>query len=244
MAPADGGGAAVPRGVRAYAIGDIHGRIDLLERLLALIERDARGFSGAGRLIFLGDYVDRGPDSAAVIERLAHGPLPALEPLFLKGNHEDMLCRFLESPDIGPGWFINGGLATMKSYARLAGDPWQTGGGPAAVGRRFAGQLPPGHRAFFDGLRHFHRLGDYLFVHAGIRPNVAIEQQSPYDLMWIREEFLDHQASFGPVVVHGHTIRGAPEVKFNRIGIDTGAWLSGELTCLVLEGSERRFLST
>lgn len=237
--------ARVPEGRSVYAVGDIHGRLDLLDELHGLIQEDAEAAAAQERvLIYLGDYVDRGPDSAGVIERLVQEPLPGFKLVHLKGNHEDFMLQFLERPEVGPHWLYNGGDATLASYGVVPEGPYA---GPAAfdaLRERFEAVLPEAHRDFLAGLSLSHREGDYLFVHAGIRPGVALERQTPYDMMWIRDEFLEFDGALGPVVVHGHTPAPAVQERPHRIGIDTAAFATGCLTCLVLEGAERALLQT
>ncbi len=241
--------ASAPDGVRLYAIGDIHGRLDLLEALLSLIERDQEGRADLPvNLIFLGDYVDRGPDSNGVVERLICGFSPQYAPVFLKGNHEDLLLSFLNDPNTGRHWLHNGGDATLLSYG-IEPETVQLAacGGPeglAEVAQQFRAALPEAHLHFYEGLRLSCRIGDYFFAHAGVRPKVPLDQQSEHDLLWIRKEFLDSKEDFGAVVVHGHTPTRAPEDIRNRIGLDTFAVRSGKLTAARLEGSQRWFLST
>ncbi|WP_119165236.1 metallophosphoesterase family protein [Algihabitans albus] len=236
--------AAVPDGTRVYAIGDIHGQIDQLRDLQSQIVADAAsGAPGRRLLVYLGDYVDRGQDSAAVVEHLIAGPPEGFEAVTLKGNHEALLLDFLIAPDAGATWLVNGGKATLASYGIDAeqDDPddeeWLHG-----LHRRFVAALPQRHRTFFQGLAISHGEGDYFFAHAGIRPGVALEAQSAEDLIWIRYPFLQSKVDFGKIVVHGHTPDRSPVERDNRIGIDTGAVYGGRLTALVLEGAERRFL--
>lgn len=239
--------AALPHGLRIYAVGDIHGRLDLLDRLLDDIAADADDALGTMHyLVFLGDYVDRGPDAAGVIGRLAEGPPPGFGAVHLKGNHEAAMIRFLTDLRAGPSWLRFGGDATLHSYGLPAPDPADPlfAAHLQRVQERLCDVLPPRHRAFLAGLRTSLSIGGYLFVHAGIRPGVPVDAQQEDDLLWIREDFLDSAADHGPVVVHGHTITTSPDVRSNRIGIDTGAYATNRLTCLVLEGTERRFLST
>jgi serine/threonine protein phosphatase 1 len=232
-------------GTRVYAIGDIHGRLDLLVALETMIVEDLdRQRPKRSVVIYLGDYVDRGPDSRGVIDHLLDRPLAVDERVHLLGNHEDAMRRFLDDLWIGESWMGFGGRETLASYgvapdARLSRDAWLREA-QAALNRG----LPKRHLVFLDGLRLWHRQDGYLFVHAGIRPRVAFERQQRDDLIWIRNEFLDSDANHGCVVVHGHSIRREPEIRENRIGIDTGACFTGRLTALVLEGSERRFLAT
>ena len=233
--------ARVPDGHRVYAVGDIHGRLDLLDELRQRIVEDAAG-AGMRTVVYLGDYVDRGADSRGVVARLASQPLAGFANVHLKGNHEDFMLRFLARPEVGPDWLYNGGDATLASYEVPAPGPWA--GAPAleATCEALLAALPESHLAFLNGLALSHVAGDYLFVHAGVRPGVALEAQRPHDLMWIRREFLEHEGDFGKVVVHGHTPAQAVDVRPNRIGIDTGAVYGGRLTAVVLEGSGRRFL--
>jgi len=194
-------------------------------------------------LAYLGDYVDRGHDSRGVIDLLLEDPPDGFERVFLKGNHEDMLLHFLAEPADGPLWLINGGRETLMSYG-VRQAPGVGGIAFDTLRDDFARALPPEHRDFLLRLVLTHREGDYLFVHAGIRPGVAVEAQDENDLIWIREDFLLSDRPHDQVVVHGHTPTMAPEQRANRIGIDTGAYATGRLTCLALEGTERRFLVT
>lgn len=235
---------ALPDGLRVYAVGDIHGRLDLLEALHDEIRADAAR-SGAGRrlIVYLGDYVDRGPASRQVIDTLIAQPLEGFEAVHLMGNHEFFLQRFLSDPEVGDVWLMNGGETTLQSYGI---EPWDD---PPQGDERLdwlSGQLglalPAAHRRFLDGLRLRHEVGDYLFVHAGVRPGVPLDAQEPEDLIWIREPFLRSQEEFGKLVVHGHTPDVAPVQRGNRICVDTGACYGGRLTALVLQGDEQRFL--
>jgi serine/threonine protein phosphatase 1 len=236
---------SVPDGIRVYAIGDIHGRRDLLDSLLRRIEKDAASRRPVDReiIIFIGDYIDRGPQSREVIDRLLE-PMPrAMEPVFLLGNHERILLDTLRNAEMLSLWLPNGGQATLRSYGidllNMASRPASS----AAVSW-LEQAIPESHRAFLNGLQLYKEIGDYLFVHAGLRPGVPLADQSNHDLLWIRADFLDHDGDFGRVVVHGHTATFEPDVRANRIGIDTGAVKTGRLTALNLEGRERRFLST
>jgi len=234
----------VPAGSRIYAIGDVHGRADLLERLRTMIVEDAQAHPIARKVVvYLGDYVDRGPDSRGVIDMLAGRTLPGFESVFLKGNHEDSLLQFLTDPGIAPAWMAYGGEATLYSYGVRPPDSRKVEDVLGAQ-KAFGQALSPEHLAFLRALELVHVEGGYAFVHAGFRANVPIEFQDPQDMMWIRDEFLFSEADFGKVAVHGHTITDRPEIRRNRIGIDTGAFATGTLTCLVLEGTERRFLAT
>ena len=234
-----------PAGCRVYAVGDIHGRADLLRRLHGQIRDDAADAPGLRKVVvYVGDYVDRGPDSFGVIDMLIHEPLEGFERHHLKGNHEDMLMAFLETGSGGETWIVNGGRDTMESYDV---DLWDIGfglGNLPGLGEKLQANIPEDHLAFLAGLQLSHREGGYLFVHAGLRPGVALEDQDEYDFLWIRHDFLDADADYGMIVVHGHSINPEPDIRPNRIGIDTGAWRTGHLTALVLEGDSRRFLQT
>ena len=236
----------VPPGTRVYAIGDVHGRIDLLSALEDLIVQDRDGRPPARSvLVYLGDYIDRGFESRAVVDHLL-GPPPAdFDRVCLKGNHEDFLLKFLEDTQVGPVWLVNGGRETLMSYGVVppAGLGFSEEG-LAELQESLRQEVPASHVEFMASLPVTHREGDYFFVHAGVRPGISIEDQEESDLIWIREAFLRSKAAHGAIVVHGHTPVAEPEIRPNRIGIDTGAFASGRLTCLVLEGGSFRFLTT
>lgn len=234
-----------PADTRIYAIGDIHGRFDLLERLLERISTDAANHSaGRNLLICLGDYVDRGAQSREVIACLANGPLPGFETVCLRGNHEAALLEFLENPEFLTNWCGFGGRETLLSYGvaeeLLAPDQTDL----AAVSAAFAQCLPTDHLAFINALPNKAVFGDYVFVHAGLKPGVDISHQNEADLLWIRDEFLQFKGDFGKKVVHGHSPREHPEVHANRINVDTGAYYSNILTCVVLEDAAHRFVTS
>ena len=232
---------------RIYAVGDIHGRADLLVRLHELIQKDAQIYGQAKnkKIIYLGDYIDRGLDSKTVIDILLSQPLEGFQHVFLRGNHEDLLLRCFLDPQAWPQWIGLGGAATALSYgAGLGRSEAEGDDGNERIRQDFLQRIPPEHRRFLEGLQLSCRSGDYLFVHAGVRPHVPLEQQDPQDLMWIREDFLRHKASLGVVVVHGHSISLKPEVLPERIGIDTGAYATNALSCVVLDGPHRGFIST
>ncbi len=236
---------STPRGTRLYAIGDIHGRDDLLAQLSLLIHEDAyRRQAPRNVVVYLGDYVDRGRDSRAVIERLLHAPLPGFESVHLKGNHEDIMLRFLDDIGVAPSWLTYGGRETLESYGIAPPLPHAPPMELLEAQERLRAALPPEHLDFLRRLRLSHEEGDYVFVHAGVRPGVPLAAQRAEDMLWIRDEFLSSEASFGRVVVHGHTIKADPDVRTNRIGVDTGAFASGHLTALVAEGTEWYFLQT
>jgi serine/threonine protein phosphatase 1 len=232
---------SVPGGTRVYAVGDIHGRADLLREIHRLIREDYnRAPVVRPVVVYLGDYIDRGLESRQVVDILLDEPLTGFERVHLRGNHEDFMLRFLDDAAIGPNWMLNGGIATVYSYAGAENDLNDVAG----VQAKLRAALPDRHLEFFRTLSLSYTEGDYLFVHAGIRPNVSLEKQDPLDLMWIREEFLTSSADHPKVIVHGHSINFTPEVRANRIGIDTGAYATGTLTCLMLQGTRRDFLHT
>lgn len=229
--------ASLPAGLRVYAVGDIHGCLDRLTRLHALIAEDAARAPEARRVIvYLGDYVDRGPASRGVVETLLVPPRFGAEAVHLAGNHEAMMLDALLHPADAEAirrWAANGGLDTLASWgidvASLDPEDW-------------APAIPPHHLAFLRTLRRRAAFGGYLFVHAGVRPGVALDAQAPDDLLWIREPFLSSQADFGAVVVHGHTPGREVVVRPNRIGLDTGAVYGGRLSCAVLWADRLRIL--
>lgn len=231
--------AALPPGRRIYAVGDVHGCADRLARLHALIAEDLATRPVAdSTLVHLGDYVDRGPDSAGALALLGAAPAVTRR-IDLMGNHEQLLLdalaaaasdAFAEAVEL---WLVNGGAATLASWD-MPRDAL-----PAAWERR----IPPAQLARIRSLAVSHRDGGYLFVHAGIRPGVPLDGQSRHDMLWIREPFLSHRGPFAAVVVHGHTPVRAPTVRANRIGIDTGAVFGGALTGLVLEENRLGFLA-
>lgn len=233
----------VPRDLRVYAVGDIHGCLAELDRLLGQIEGDCADTGKDVHLVFLGDLIDRGPDSKCVVERLLRGPLPGNRRSFIMGNHEEAMLE-VWGGNLGSlaGWLTYGGVQTLESYGISRSEIFQLG---TDLPRRMHEAIPESHINFIESFEDQVRIGDYLFVHAGIRPGVPLAEQDTFDLRWIRDEFLyDEEADHGLMVVHGHTISAEPEMRANRIGIDTGCFASGRLTALVLEGSERRFLST
>ena len=237
---------AVPIGHRVYAVGDIHGRADLLHRLQSLIADDAAQAPANMRktIVYLGDYVDRGLESRGVIDQLLAPPPPGLEAVYLKGNHEEMMLRFLVDVSVGPFWMAIGGDATVYSYGVGMPKGLSQEDRLAHIWHELHQRMPATHMSFLSGLRLTHAAGDYLFVHAGVRPGIALSEQRAEDLLWIREQFLAAEAGWEKVIVHGHSATHRPESLPHRIGVDTGAYATNVLTCLVLEGSDRRFLST
>jgi len=236
----------LPEGQLLYAVGDIHGRRDLLQAMLGRIEVDARNSRQSKRrtLVFLGDYVDRGPDSRGVVETLIGGLPQGFETHFLKGNHEAILLNFLDDPWTLDHWLMNGCEATMRSYGVDTDRLVSLRAPPDLWGQALQEALPKAHLAFYRSLKLSVTFGDYLFVHAGVNPGAPLEAQTEADLIWIRDPFLRHAEPFGKIVVHGHTPGKEPVTRSNRIGIDTGACFSGRLTALRLEGDSRAFLQT
>jgi serine/threonine protein phosphatase 1 len=232
------------RGLRAYVVGDIHGRLDLLDELLEKIHADmARRPACKTLLVFVGDLIDRGPESAQVIERLRNYRRQSVQTIFLLGNHEEVLLRILEGDmSLLPNWLQFGGGQCLESYGV---DPRRvTMGGASRAWETIRNAIPPEHVEFLRGCIDSCRFGDYLFVHAGIRPGVDLQEQRQADLRWIREPFLTDETEHGFVVVHGHTISSEVEERSNRIGIDTGAFATGVLTAVGIEEADRWFLDT
>lgn len=232
----------VPEGMRLYVIGDIHGEIDLLEELHDRMLVDATNMPAAQILqIFLGDYIDRGPDSKGVVDWLMNSPPAGWQRICLKGNHETMVCDFLEDSKTLKRWQQLGASQTLRSYGVRLSEP-QKKISVDALQADFAKKISNEHRIFYNDLPLFFEIGSYFFVHAGIRPGNSLQQQEERDLLWIRDEFLQSKLDFGKIIVHGHTPVKKPKIFHNRINIDTGAYMSGKLTCLVLENDEQRFL--
>ncbi len=245
-----------PEGVCLYAVGDIHGRRDLLDQLLVQISDDAAKLPEGikPQIIFLGDYIDRGLTSRDVIELFTSGAIDQFDPVYLMGNHEEALLRFLQEDSFGSQWVRYGGAETLYSYGlappnqrkslnsheemQAARDAW------TRVWTEFRARLPAAHLTFFQSLKTYHTAGDYLFVHAGLRPGVELEEQTVRDMLWIRDEFLDDPAHFHQMIVHGHTPMDAVHHDDRRIGLDTGAFLTGRLTAARLIGTDVAFLST
>ncbi len=235
----------VPDDVRVYAIGDIHGRADLLDDMMQRITGDSNAALPVREtiLVFLGDYVDRGPDSAGVLDRLiALRRNDRFTTHLLKGNHEAMFLDFLADQSAFFRWAANGGVTTLESYdIDVAAVPEES---PERLRDVALANIPAAHMGLLRSLETSLVIGDYLFVHAGVRPGVRLDAQLERDLIWIREPFLDFEGDLGKVVVHGHTPVPEPDIRGNRIDIDTLAWRSGTLTALVLEGADRRVLQT
>ena len=231
----------LPNGWRVYAIGDVHGRLDLLHQVICAIEDDLVRYPCRTHLrVFLGDYIDRGAESREVVDTLIE--LTRLRPtVCLAGNHELMALKWLTAPQLQGDWLHLGGLETLHSYGV---NPVRKAGRPAAadeVAIAFASALGP-HAEFLSALPTTFAIGDYFFVHAGVRPHVPLCWQAVEDLVQIREPFLSFDGEFGRMVVHGHTPVAEPDIRPNRINIDTGAYLSSRLTCMVFEKESLRIL--
>jgi serine/threonine protein phosphatase 1 len=234
---------SLPAGVRIYAVGDIHGRLDLLNELLARIDTDIALRPTLRPLyVFLGDYIDRGSSSRETIDRLIeHGATH--EAVFLKGNHELIAIKCLSDRGLFDQWLRLGGLATLVSYG-VPAETLASGKQIAELQSAFHSALPQAHFRFFRDLQTSFSCGDFFFAHAGVKPDVELLQQKESDLLWIREEFLSSNRDFGKIVVHGHTPGSAVEIKPNRINIDTGAFATGRLTCLVIEDESLSVIDT
>ena len=236
--------AGLPAGRVVWAIGDIHGRLDLLDRLLSAITgSDAVRDGVTSTLVFLGDYIDRGSDSRGVIDRLVTlADDPGFETHFLKGNHEDKMLEFLEDSSVGAAWCDYGGAQALESFGLKVPVLRHRPEGWAALSSDLAHRLSPRQRDFLESLEYSLAIGGYFFAHAGARPGVPLDDQSDHDLMWVRGSFLHSEARFERMVVHGHTPTDEPFIDHRRIGIDTRAYESGVLTAVRLEGQDHRFL--
>ena len=226
----------LPEGIRVYAFGDIHGRADLLSEMFTVIDADlARNPISRSVEVFLGDYIDRGPNSAITLDLLIERSLYR-ETVFLKGNHEAYFLEVLRDPSKVETWRQFGGLQTLMSYGiqpSLSPDAPEQ----ADLISALLEVMPVDHLSFLQSLRPSFVCGDYFFVHAGVRPGIPLKEQQEADLLWIRNEFLDSNENFGKFIVHGHTPVRAPDIRANRINIDTGAYATGNLTLLTIQGS-------
>ena len=226
-------GASLPAETRIYAVGDIHGRADLLADIIARIDDDLQRRPVRHAIeVYLGDYIDRGPDSSSVLDMLAIR-MVRNSAICLRGNHEAMLENFLRDPATLLDWLPLGARQTLASYGIASVSADQAA---STVHRQFIRNFPRAHEVFLQCLRNSFCCGDFLFVHAGIRPNVLIELQEESDMLWIRKEFLNATQDHGKYVVHGHTPVPHADIRSNRVNIDTGAWRSGVLTCIAIEG--------
>jgi serine/threonine protein phosphatase 1 len=235
-----------PPGTVIYGVGDIHGRVDLLHDLHDKIRRDAVTRDADDIVVvYIGDYIDRGPRSREVIDLLIQGPLLGGRQVFLLGNHEQAMLGFLDGDRaIGEAWIGFGGLATLASYSVPMSAASPVSRDLAAMQEQLLDRLPSEHLAFLKRLERTFVCGSYLFVHAGIRLGRALATQNLDDLLWIRDEFHQSTKDHGYIVVHGHSIVGAVEFTKNRIAIDTGAYATGTLSCIVLESGNSSVLRT
>lgn len=245
-----------PEGLCLYAVGDIHGRMDLLVRLVEQIDADAAGLPEGVKpqIIFLGDYIDRGLQSRDVIEYFTSGALDRYDPVFLLGNHEEALLRFLQEVNFGTQWTRFGGGETLYSYGFAPPNSRASLNSHEEMAKvreawtklweAFRERLPESHLRFFQSLKPYHVAGDYLFVHAGLRPGLSLDEQSQRDMLWIREEFLDDALPFDHLIVHGHTPEDVIHRDDRRIGLDTGAFLTGKLSAARLFGTDVAFINT
>lgn len=228
---------------RLYVIGDIHGRSDLLDRMVEHISRDLEANpTNDCMTVTLGDYIDRGPVSRGVLDRLVRNPFPT-DLVALKGNHEALLQAFLNDPTVAEHWRRLGGLETLHSYG-VPVSKLMMGMNYGQAATSLESTVPNEHFKFLASLKTSIITGDYFLCHAWVRPGIPLERQSVEDLLWIRDEFLNSTVDFGKIVVHGHTPSERHEVLSNRINIDTGAFATGRLTCVVLDNGEPRFLTT
>jgi serine/threonine protein phosphatase 1 len=225
-----------------YVIGDIHGRLDLLDRLIKAIHRDVGANANKSLTVTLGDYVDRGPNSRGVINRLSINPFPG-EFIALKGNHEELLQNFLSQPESGKHWRQIGGFETLRSFG-IPVAPLMKGQNYDQAAEQLHDTLSPTETAFLGSLRLSLTVDRFFLCHAGVRPGVPLDRQTPADLLWIRDEFLNSNADFGKLIIHGHSPVVEPEIRANRINIDTGAFATGRLTCAVIEADNFRFMAT
>jgi serine/threonine protein phosphatase 1 len=226
-----------------YAIGDIHGRADLLTRMFERLEAEPRKGDRPPIVVFLGDYIDRGPESAEVIELLLYKRPEGFEHYYLKGNHEEALLSFIADPNAGKAWLAHGGLQTLGSYG-VAPLPTVAASGKdlARACQTFREKLPDTHLGFFNRLQRYVTFGDYAFVHAGVDPARKLDAQTDQDLFWIRRRFLESTKKSSHVIVHGHTPAKEPYRDRRRVGVDTGAYFSGVLTAARFEDGDVSFL--
>ena len=235
---------SVPDDQRIYAIGDVHGSNHLLTRLLMAIGADVQSRPAKHvTLIYVGDYIDRGLGVREVIDMVRHVPAFANEVIRLKGNHEVMLDQFLAEPEFARDWRHYGGIETLAAYG-VDIRKVQLGRDFASARDQLVAAMPPEHVRFFSDLQPAAVIGDYFFCHAGVRPDVPLDEQVEADLLWIREPFLTSEADFGKMVVHGHSPCEQPEVRGNRINVDTGAYATGRLTAVRIESDGFAFLSS
>lgn len=234
----------LPDNTRVYCIGDIHGRADLLAELTAKINQDAANFSGQIIVVYLGDFIDRGIHSKEVVDFLMENEQSGFEYVYLRGNHEQTLLDFLREDSVGRSWLTYGGQATLASYGVAIAKIPTKREDFIEIQNQLRNNLPDSHYQFFLKTGNSYTLGSYFFVHAGINPRYPLTKQNPEDMLWIREEFTHYHKPFEKIIVHGHTVTIEAELLPNRIGIDTGAYATGILTCLVLQEDQQRLIQT
>lgn len=237
-------GPLLPDGDVVYAIGDVHGRADLLSKLLDKIETDSASFEKPPSIVFLGDYIDRGLQSRQVIDTLLSDRLDSFESYYLKGNHEDALLSFLSDPSFGPKWAAYGGRETLVSYGVRPPRSLSFNIEWEEVHDAFLKAIPNTHQALLRSMPTSVQIGGYGFAHAGLRPGKKFAEQNDHDLMWIRDEFLNENGTFDVMVVHGHTPVDQPHNDHRRINVDTGAYFTGRLTAAKLTGNDVAFIAT
>ncbi|WP_417796301.1 metallophosphoesterase family protein [Terasakiella pusilla] len=231
---------------RIFAIGDIHGRADLLQKMLKTIFHEICDISDKkeNKIVFLGDYIDRGNQSYEVLEILTQPAPRGIEYVFIKGNHEEILLNFLKDPTQNSSWFQHGGAETLLSY-KVSMDMGKIDKNQLkGVAKKLKAALPEVHKKFLISLLDSYEDGNYYFTHAGIDPNLPLTAQKNSDLRWIRDKFINHTSLYEKIIVHGHTITKDVQLLKNRIAVDTGAYYSGKLSCIVLDGQTKRVLQT
>jgi len=234
----------IPEDTRVYCIGDIHGCLDLLQMLHEKIIAHAKNYTGTKKLVYVGDYIDRGLDSKGVIDLLLDKPLKGFEIIYLRGNHEQSLLEFLDDPVRTRNWLTYGGLDTLVSYGvRMAKLPTNDTE-MYSLCDQLDERIPTSHLKFMTNTQFHFTEGNYFFTHAGIKPGVSLQNQKNSDLLWIRDKFISSILHHEKIVVHGHTVVKEVESLPNRISIDTGAYATGKLTCLVLENDKLLTIQT
>ncbi|MDX1921904.1 MAG: metallophosphoesterase family protein [Alphaproteobacteria bacterium] len=241
-------GHALPPGLRIYAIGDIHGRLDLLKALMDKIDADTASTTATVKLIFLGDYIDRGLQSKQVLDyllQLSDAANDAQKPHFILGNHEQVMREIIKHSDLNlvQNWLTFGGRETLMSYG-IRPAALNNAAGIRTMLNDFMAKVPSSHAAFLNAMETSVSYGDYFFCHAGARHGVPLSDQSEQDLVWIRRDFIANTKKYEKMIVHGHTISETPELLPHRINVDTGAYATGCLTAVALEGTQQWLVQT
>lgn len=241
-------GHALPPGLRIYAIGDIHGRLDLLKQLMDKIDADAKSTTATVKLVFLGDYIDRGLQSKQVLDyllHLSHHASDAQKPHFILGNHEQVMREIIKHSDLRltQNWLTFGGRETLMSYG-IRPVALSNAAGLTAMLQDFLAKVPPSHVEFLNAMESSVSYSDYFFCHAGARYGVPLTEQTEQDLVWIRRDFIANTKKYEKMIVHGHTISETPELLPHRINVDTGAYATGCLTAIALEGTQQWLVQT